>query len=75
MMGVRRLFSIPMVAGRGYPYDVSREGQRFLVVVSSGVATTPLARSCWTGMPIFHVDRGFNSGPQSSTSCLTDDRP
>lgn len=40
-MGVRRLFSVPMVAGRGYPYDVSRHG-RFLVVVSSGAATTPL---------------------------------
>ena len=41
-MGVRRLFSVPMVAGRGYPYDVSRDGQRFLVVVSSGAAATPL---------------------------------
>lgn len=38
---VQRLFSAPMVAGRGYPYDVSRNGSRFLVVVSSGV-TTPL---------------------------------
>jgi len=29
---VKRLFTVQIVAGRGYPYDVSRDGQRFLVV-------------------------------------------
>jgi Tol biopolymer transport system component len=39
---VRGLFSLPMVAGRGFTYDVTRDGQRFLVVVSSGAAISPL---------------------------------
>jgi hypothetical protein len=29
-----RLFRAPRVAGRGYPYDASEDGNRFLVVVS-----------------------------------------
>ncbi len=37
-----RLFSAPMVVGRGYPYDVSEDGKRFLVVTSPGATTTPL---------------------------------
>ena len=39
---VQKLFSLPMVAGRGFPYDVTRDGQRFLVVASSGAAISPL---------------------------------
>ncbi len=39
---VDRLFSATMVAGRGYPYDASPDGERFLVVASSGATTTPL---------------------------------
>ena len=39
---VQRLFSMQMVAGRGYPYDVSPDGKRFLVVAASGSTTTPL---------------------------------
>ena len=31
-----------MVTGRGYPYDVSADGKRFLVVASSGETTTAL---------------------------------
>ena len=37
-----RLFAAPMVVGRGYPYDVSEDGKRFLVVTSPGATTTPL---------------------------------
>jgi hypothetical protein len=37
-----RVLSAPMVAGRGYPYDVSKDGERFLVVTSPGATTTPL---------------------------------
>ena len=39
---VQQLFSRQMVAGRGYPYDVTADGRRFLVVASSGAATSPL---------------------------------
>ena len=42
VLSVDRLFSATMVAGRGYPYDVSPDGERFLVVASSGATTTPL---------------------------------
>jgi eukaryotic-like serine/threonine-protein kinase len=38
----QRLFSRQMVAGRGYPYDVTADGRRFLVVASSGAAPSPL---------------------------------
>ena len=39
---VQQLFSRQMVAGRGYPYDVTADGRRFLVVASSGAAASPL---------------------------------
>ena len=39
---VKRLFSAQMISGRGYPYDVSRDGKRFLVVASAGLTTSPL---------------------------------
>ena len=37
-----RLFTTQMLLGRGFPYDVSHDGQRFLAVVSSGSTTAPL---------------------------------
>ena len=39
---VQPLFTRQMVAGRGYTYDVTADGRRFLVVASSGAATAPL---------------------------------
>ena len=39
---VQPLFSRQMVAGRGYPYDVTADGRRFLVVASTGAAASPL---------------------------------
>ena len=39
---VQELFTRQMVAGRGYTYDVTADGRRFLVVASSGAATSPL---------------------------------
>jgi Tol biopolymer transport system component len=38
----QRLFTASMVAGRGFPYDVSNDGQRFLVIASSNATKTPL---------------------------------
>jgi serine/threonine protein kinase len=40
--GRERLFSNPFVAGRGYPYDVSPDKNRFLIVTSPGATSTPL---------------------------------
>ena len=37
-----RLFSVQMLLGRGWPYDVAPDGKRFLAVVSSGSTTAPL---------------------------------
>src|SRR5262249_7019062 len=34
--GARRGILGPLIGGRGYPYDVSADGQRFLVLVTSG---------------------------------------
>jgi len=31
-----------MVAGRGFPYDVTKDGQRFLAITSHGATSTPL---------------------------------
>jgi hypothetical protein len=39
---VQLLFRAPMVAGIGYPYDVTPDGQHFMTVVSPGTTTTPL---------------------------------
>jgi len=41
-LNIQELFSHPMAARQGYPYDVTRDGQRFLVVASSGAAASPL---------------------------------
>jgi Tol biopolymer transport system component len=44
-----RLFTVPMLLGRGWPYDVSRDG-RFLAIASSGSTTAPLTLVVdWTG--------------------------
>jgi Tol biopolymer transport system component len=44
-----RLFTVPMLVGRGWPYDVSRDG-RFLAIATSGSTTAPLTLVVdWTG--------------------------
>ena len=45
MLQVKRrdfLFSKPLPTGRGFPYDVSGDKNRFLIVMSPGATSTPL---------------------------------